>query len=1044
MTSSQAKANAVKAAVASISTCTAATVVTVKELLFPDVEATCTTAQNTAKRVRSNTNPKTKTNTTSAASRSKNVDHLSVKDRAALATHIINITIKTLAEAAKPAPPTTTSPKQHAQSDAKKGRTLRRSLSAPLSPVPARTLNRTTTSPPVNSKTTSTQSPTQLTTCLATVECTRTAFACLRSIRGPVQANQTDFQLETGMSAFVGKLLALNLQDQAIKELRILKRRLDAALSKPAKSTSTETQTTSQVIAELLDYEGPISNESLTIVTTCQVQVLRLIALSKKPAFIEAAMPYMDQEHPSSPLNLLQKLAQLSDKDGQKAARQIATVSQILLSWVPSVSSKEDHVATEARLSPSPYTAFLLQVLCFKAQLQWWKLAGHKGNADEEILSPFARCVRAFMRRQSLGEDALYDILAESFHDLMERVLGQPSQPAESPEGPLASIYNMLGVAAQTERQYDEACEWFEKLKALFQPGRDSSVKIFSTSARFLAAALKKHPFHDHADQLALQVVEGLDGSLSGSVSELNELLESLSLARRAAVGILAGLPADKDTPLPAHGVPGHLKTLVSRFPRFARRWLGAAPGKDASPKHLIQFDQRRQLLMQTISQLLDGALMVVKCDIQSDSITWPQMDETLQDCAKLVETVADPLLSAPRDQLSSYCIKISGLYFSKFAILRQLDDRPAELNKQMLQMLSRSIDAVKDRCPVLQERAQLSVKLELFADLCRRSGRGAEAVKTLRSICTNMIEEGALLKVTAALAVQSPARAWSIDEKAETLSRTLRSIAKLDQSWNDWAFFLPEAERAAVLEHLMQISGQGRPLKLQDESVAALVRLYTPERFPVRRLRVMLCLFLQNLGEGSDQDDVAALTAESLERVDCSSSTSEDAGLTRYLPHLKALHTSTTSLAAAVNAPFRADVMGRAVSTWRAMADACHTREQLDDKIDNVDGLVNHLHACSEFASLRGENSLQLAVLELLTAISKLSVEPTNNTVILNHTLLASQHLNIGHYAQAKKTLEAAEVLLQQADGVSRGIVAGFYLSQAEYYTGIGSFDEA
>ncbi|KAH7159985.1 peptidase family C50-domain-containing protein [Dactylonectria estremocensis] len=1055
MASPQAKADAVKTALASTSTCTPTTVVTVKELLLPDAETSSITSQTASRTARSNTIPKAKKNGTGRSAVVKpaagaQADQLPMKERAALATHIINITIKSLTEAAKPPPPETPSKRQ--PSKATGPRTLRRSLSAPLSPIQPRTLNRTATSPNIVPKPAIALLAAQSTGCLATVECTRTAFACLRSIKGPAQINQTDFQLETGMSAFVGKLLALGLQEQAIKELRILKRRLDTATAKDApkavKSMPAESQTAAQVIAELLDYAGPVPDQSLSIITTCQIQVVRLIALSKKPAQIEAALPFLREAHPSSPVNLLQQLAKLNDKEGQKAARQLASLSQTILSLAPSVSSKEDHVATESRLSPSPSSAFQLQVLCFKAQLLWWRLAGHQGVVDDDVLSPFARCIRAFTRRQSTGDNTTFALISASFDSLMDLVRNQEPQPRETFDSPLATIYQLLGTAAHSERQYEEAHHWFQQLKDLLQPEQDSFVQVCSVSARLLAAALKKPSLDANADKLVLEIVESLDGTLSGSVSELNELLESLSLARRSAVGLLVSKTNEKSSgDSSSKDMIIHLKAFLVRYPRFARRWLGAPPSKDSSAKHLLQFDQRRQVLMQTISQVLDGALMVVNSDIQAAAITWQAMDDILQDCAKLLESVSDPMLSAPRaDQLGNYYVKISSLYFAKFTQLRKGIGKSKDVNKQILQSLSRSIELVKDRPSAQQEKAQLSIKLELFADLCKGAGRGNDAVRTLRSICTNMIEEGALLKVTAAMASQAPSTAWGIDEKAETLSRTLRSIAKLDQSWNDWAFFLPEAERAAVLEHLMDVSNgtsaQGKPLKLHDLSVGALLRLYTLDRFPIRRLRVLLNLLFQNLGEESEMGEIGALADEAMLKAE-SKATGDDAALARYVPHLQAYHTSVSSMAAN-KAHFSAAAMKSSVCSWRSMTEACSTRDDLYEKIDNPDSLLAHLQSASQFASLRGENSLQLLILELSTTMSKVLAEPTYNNVILNHTLLASQHLNIGHYSEAKQTLEVTKELLRQAKGPSRGIVAAFHLSQAEYYTGIGSIDEA
>ena len=167
---------------------------------------------------------------------------------------------------------------------------------------------------------------------------------------GPMQPAQTDFQLENGMSAFISKLLALGFQDQALKELRVLKRRLDAGVNKSTKPNSSEGQTAAQVILELLDYGDKIPDSLLPIVTGSQIQVLRWIAHSKKPAHIEAVLPLLEESHVSSPINLLVRLGARNSKEAEKAARQLASLSQTLLSLAPSVSSKEDSVATELRL----------------------------------------------------------------------------------------------------------------------------------------------------------------------------------------------------------------------------------------------------------------------------------------------------------------------------------------------------------------------------------------------------------------------------------------------------------------------------------------------------------------------------------------------------------------------------------------------------------------------------------------------------------------------------------------------------------------------
>jgi separase len=856
------------------------------------------------------------------------------------------------------------------------------------------------------------------------------------------------------MSALIGKLLALGMHDQALKELRVLKRRLDSILSgKQSSSTKlvSESTTTTSGIADLLNFQSSISKQSLATITGYQMQVLRLIAATKKPSHIEAILPYLSDSYASSPFNLLSALAKDGAKEIAKAARQMASLSQVLLSLAPSVSSQEDAVAIEPRLSPSPSAAFELQSLAFRIQLNWWKLAKHQGKIDNDLLSPFSRCLRAYTRRQKLDKGSVYQPISESFDATMQLIHSQKYRPATSFNSPLASIHQILGSAAQAERRYAEAHRWFQELKGSLTTGQDSSVLKCSISARLLAVALKKADLDQAIETLLCEVIEGLDGSLSGTITELNELLESLSLARRSVVGLLMTClgPNAAGSTVPSSLI-GHLKTFVLKYPRFVRRWMGIPPGKDASPKHVLQFDQRRQLVAQSIGQTLDATLMIIKCDIQSDESGWQAADDVLQHCASLLESMTASNLSTTKiDNLGTYSVKISSLYFSIFSQLRKKSDRTKDENKHLLQALNRSIDAVKECTEAEKEKAQLSTKLEVYADLCKSSGRTDDAVRTLRSICSNMAENGALSDVAAALSTQSPSLAWTMNEKVSLMSRTLRSMSRVDKSWNEWTFPLPEAERAAVLEHLTYIvlsdsCASAQPLGLHDAGVAALLRIYSLEKYPVRRLRVLLHLYYQNVGEEEQLLKIVSLAEETWERIE-TGDRAEDASLSHFVPHLQAYFTSIFALTHVDGT--MSTMVNKAIDSWKNMIGTCQTQDQLFAIIDDPQGLLDHLRSLHQLAGLRGEARLQLTISELNIVLSRVfvgSAEASGDGLILSHSQLAAQYVNIGLFPQALKTLEQTQELLSCYDGLSRQVLAEFYLSQAEYYTGVGEMDTA
>ncbi|RFU73892.1 cell division-associated bimb [Trichoderma arundinaceum] len=1049
MASLQAKVDAVKAAISSTSNCTPATVVILKELLLLESESQPPRTKSASSR-----STKTKTSAGREKTSGSQDDALSLRERAALATHVINVTLKTLSEATKPLPPPTPSKQIGDLREAAGRQSLRRSSSAPLSPVQPRALNRVVTPSNIEANRTKSPAPAQSTGCLATVECARVAFSALRTIKGPTKPEEVDFQLETGMSALTGKLLALGMHDQALKELRVLKRRLDSIITGKQTSSSksvSESATTTSVIADLLNFSGSITKQSLSTVTGYQMQVLKLIAATKKPSHIEAILPYLGDSYVSSPFNLLSALAKDGAKEAAKAARQMASLSQILLSLAPSISSQEDAVATEPRLSPSPSAAFELQSLAFRIQLRWWKLAGHQGKVDNDLLSPFSRCLRAYTRRQKIDKGSVYHIACESFNAIMQLIQSQKYRPATSFNSPLASIHQILGSAAQAERQYTEAHRWFQALKSSLAPGQDSSVLRCSVSARLLAVALKKADVDQSIEPLLCEVIEGLDGSLSGTIAELNELLESLSLARRSVVGLLMTClgPNAAESAVPGN-LTNHLKTFVLKYPRFVRRWMGLPPGKDAAPKQILQFDQRRQLVAQSVGQTLDATLMVIKCDIQSDASGWQAVDDVLQHCVSLLESMTASNLSTTKiDNLGTYSVKISSLYFSIFSQLRKKSSRSKEENKHLLQALSRSVNVIKDCTEDEKEKAQLSTKLEVFADLCKSTGRTDDAVRTLRYICSNMAEDGALADVAVALSTQPPSLAWTMNQKVSLMSRTLRSMSKVDGSWNEWTYPFTEAERAAVLEHLMYISltsssASPQPLGLHDAGVAALLRIYSLDKYPIRRLRVLLHLCYQNLGEEEQLPRILSLAEETLGHMETGDK-AEDASLAHFVPHLQAYYTSISALTR-IDGSMSA-LVNEAIDSWKCMIGACETQDELFTIIDDPQGLLDHLRSLHQLAGLRGETRLQLAISELNIAISRVfvaSTEASGDGLILGHSQLAAQYVNIGLFPQALKTIEQTQELLDRYDGLSRQVLAEFYLSQAEYYTGVGDMDAA
>lgn len=1047
MTSLTTKADAVKAAVSSTTTCTSTTTVNLRELLIPESGPALATSIATKKTTtrRAPAKSSARTGAKDAAD-----GGLSAKEKEILATHVINAAFKSLTEAAKASAQPVSSKKSEAAATPRRpgAVTPRRSLSAPLSPLQPRTLNRTATTIDTPSATKSARCPASASSaCLPTVESVRVAFTCLRSLKGPASSEKS-LELEMGMSAFIGKLLSLGLHEQALKELRVLKQRLDergsGATKKTTKAKTNDAAAAPRVLSDLLDFKGSsVSPNTRQLVISTQLHALRIMAHAKKPGQVEGAIPFLRESNSASPLSLLLQWARENPKDAAKISRQIESLSAILFSLTPSCSNKNDAEAVEPRLHPSPTSAFELQCIALRTRLHHWKVAGHSGDVDKDILLPLSRALAAFGRRLNPVSSSAHDLCGESFLQVQGMIENQGLTPSQTSKSPVAAIYQSLGSSALSLKRSEDAKAWVEKLHGMLDPEVDSTARRISVTAQLLTTCLKCKLDERRVVSLLGGVLEGMQGMFRGETSELDDLLVDLSLARRAAVGVLMNASGSSSAKLSSQ-LTELLETFVTQYPRFTIRWLGKPPTRDGNTKDFLRFDTRRQAVQGTLGQLLDGALVVTKSRLTSSKVEWNKVDAVLQDCLELLERMGDVKGSAGGSNGNTYYVKVSNLYYMKYALSRQ--DTTEASDSTPLRALKRSLDAVRDRSPREKESGQYVTKLERFADACARSKRTDQAKEALQSICTSMVEEGVLSKVAALLDEQPPAMAWSNCDGSEALSRTLCSIAKLDKSWTSWTCFLSEIERAAVLEHLVQTITSGdpgknpEPLKLTDPLVESLLRIYSLEKYPVRRLRTLLHLFSMNMTH-TDQSASVQSQVELTMRSVSSGDLGEDASLDRYIPHLKAYF---MSLLAMLDWSSNSQELQQSLSLWRTFTEKSRTPDDIFARIDNPAVLTTHLKAIADLASMKGESSLLVTALELLTDLSKKTKEPVLDEVLTNCNLLASHYANLGYTDKAEAVLGATREMIAQTDKVSGESVAEFHLSVAEQCIAAGNFDKA
>lgn len=1076
MTSLCDKADAVRVAVTSISTCTSATVTLLSTLLLPTTAEhdnptqevsrlkkgalKGSSAATTAKSVKSGRTTKDSRNG------SKQDAQLSPKEKGILATEVINATLKVLN-----APVKNSVPVRHRQSSQdlikeSARRALRRSNSLPQSPLQPRSLHRVSSTPSIGVPSSRSSSSVSIGSgARAAAECARLAFSCLRILQLSKTSCMSDlppFQLENGMSALIGKLILLGIDDLALKELRILKRRLEPTpkiVKKQPREHAASTDTTTMKalsLAEILQFEHqPESGLALNLAIATQFHVLRLLASSKKQGSINASLPILLYKNLGSPTQLILRAVRESSIPTPKAAKQLDTLSQTLLSLCPSVASSEDERVLNSSLNSPPEVALQLQVIAFQSRVLWWNLSGHHGDVEKEILDPFCKCLSSFARRSQGEPTETYQIALDVLQMVQETLASYDKSSSKAMGLSAAAVYKILGTLAQNARCYEDAINWIEKTQ-ISRKDSSSDTQRCSIAAGLLAMRLLSAPSDLSVEELLMEVIEGIGGPLKGSSQDLDELLTEVSQARRAAVSLLSKRRTGSSTgPIVgtavviSDGIRQMCESLVLQCPRFTLRFLGPKPESNAVAKTVIRYEQRRQFVARSAFNTVDSALYLIKVFQSDGRSAWDLMDSTLQDCIALLEAIGEisaGIRGGKKEAPISYFVKISNLYYAQHLNMRRDAEGPKD--NQHLRPLRRSIDCVRNRPNNEKKESILLSKLERISDMYRSIDRLDEAREFAIILRDELVGNGALSTVTALAGSEPILRAWEHNEETSLLARAIATILRVDLKLKrkglesvicdpNWS----PKEKGAVLELCLDVLSKSSKevLNFQQDILKELLSLYGSKQFPLRRLRVTIRLLRIDEGQGRCIiDDVrSTLTLAGSEALVMES---EDCDLNSYLPHLQAL--ASTIMELQEEHP-RTDLLKPHLATWYSALENFKDYETLTRQVDDVSDLLNHLHSIADFLHMKGFCTLRIAVLRMIANINEIPrPEFSPDELVMSYSTLASQYLELGYSGKAGLVLDRAHSLASQHT-VGTAAFLRLQISYAEYLITLGNFNK-
>ncbi|KAF2770007.1 hypothetical protein EJ03DRAFT_311394 [Teratosphaeria nubilosa] len=471
-----------------------------------------------------------KINAAGIAIKEDDTGHLTPKSKQAFATEVVNITLKVLTNAAR------TRQECIVQADA---------------PITQAALN-------------------------ATAESACLAFQYLLAVdaKAPCAKENRKWQLENGVLALTGRLISLRLDTLATKCLKLMKRRLSAAIGdRPSAPPSRQAvrpnwipQPQRPTLAALLHLPPALLQrpDLLGLAVYYQQLVLKIIALTREPAAIEGLFEAIALSAASSPANIIVAHANALS-DHHKAAKQLESLVSTILSLCPSVSSASDTLAADARISIPPEAAFKLQATALSIRQMWWKIAGHHADLAKELHGPFLKCLTAFVRRSRTSCQA-HDIAQDAYTKLS---IGSGDVDNDI-QFENCRLMCSLAEATATQAEVSEWAARMNKYCKHLDAQHARAVASLAEQVRIQVLLLEE----GRDDGLLETAIDDLSvrmkASLSGHGSDYDFLLSSLSR-------LLGNLRSSK------HGNLDDvkLKTLAAVAAGFAQRYARSYPGRN-------------------------------------------------------------------------------------------------------------------------------------------------------------------------------------------------------------------------------------------------------------------------------------------------------------------------------------------------------------------------------------------------------------------------------------------------------------------------------
>lgn len=677
----------------------------------------------------------------------------------------------------------------------------------------------------------------------------------------------------------------------------------------------------------------------------------------------------------------------------------------------------------------------------------WWKISGHQSDIAKEIVDPFCRCLATFNRRSRLSKGEKYDIAKSALEIIKECVQDLKGFREQI----MFSAYQLLAESAQESSQYPQAIRWILKARECAPESALSRTQSCGIKCRLASLGLRSLD-SEPSDKLVMlmkDAARSLEGDLQGESAELDELLLAVASLRRSAFSIFQeshrSSKAKEMRDQPA--LIRECANIVLLCARFLVRYIGSGNSQGVHEKTTVRRDQRRRLAARFGSPSIESVVAMARLSANSAAEIWKSLEKGLQDCLSLASNIADSNTNENRptsedNKALSLFVSISNAYWYRYLYLK----RGAADAKSCRECLLMSIELIRHRPSCEKLAGSLPLKLEKFAQLCEDGRDYKRAVDSYQEALHVELDFGLLRNAMEAAATQSIATVLEQEGELLPFFRKLSAYPKaalkaMDQGSRQRSFYdvdgLCASERGVLLEQqlislLSSLTNQSPTQTTYDalnDIATSLLSTYNQNEFPVRRLRVVVCLLRSLLtAPGSLADSLIDQLLE--DPTEAATGAHFDIGLLRFLPHLTTCRCLLITLR---QKPPNIKNLESVIASWSKLVQENIDWGSLQTQVYDVADWLVQLDMLGEYLGMQGLELYKVSALNIAIVIHEAALSVQCSALVSKLSELGVQLVRLGYSGLAGFVLHKAQRYLEASD-LSGKIKLKWHLSYAEY----------